>query len=57
MPRNTRVTIGEHFSSFIDKKIEEDRFESTSEAVRECRPTFHLSINMLQNLSEPPTHM
>ncbi len=57
MPRNTSVTIGEHFSSFIDNKIEEGLFESTSEAVREHRPTFHLSISMLQNLSEPPTHM
>lgn len=34
MPRNTSVTIGEHFSSFIESKIEEGRFESTSEAVR-----------------------
>ena len=34
MPRNTSVTIGKHFSSFIDSKIEEGRFESTSEAVR-----------------------
>ncbi len=34
MPRNTSVTIGEHFSSFIDSKIDEGRFESTSEAVR-----------------------
>ena len=34
MPRNTSVTLGEHFSQFIDGKIEEGRFESTSEAVR-----------------------
>ena len=34
MPRNTSVTIGEHFSNFIDGKIQEGRFESTSEAVR-----------------------
>ncbi len=34
MPRNTSVTIGKHFSSFIDDKIQEGRFESTSEAVR-----------------------
>lgn len=34
MSRNTSVTIGEYFSSFTDSKIEEDRFESTSEAVR-----------------------
>ena len=34
MPRNTSVTLGEHFSSFIDSEIKEGRFESTSEAVR-----------------------
>ena len=34
MPRNTSVTIGKHFSGFIDTKIEEGRFESVSEAVR-----------------------
>ncbi|MFT5114773.1 MAG: antitoxin ParD1/3/4 [Parasphingorhabdus sp.] len=34
MPRNTSVTIGEHLSNFIDQKITEGRFESTSEAVR-----------------------
>ena len=34
MPRNTSVTIGEHFAGFIDSKIEEGRFESVSEAVR-----------------------
>jgi len=34
MPRNTSVTIGEHFSRFIDSKIAEGRFESVSEAVR-----------------------
>ena len=34
MPRNTSVTLGEHFAQFIDGKIEEGRFESTSEAIR-----------------------
>ncbi|MEE8060067.1 MAG: type II toxin-antitoxin system ParD family antitoxin [Pseudomonadales bacterium] len=34
MPRNTSVTLGEHFSKFVDGKISEGRFESTSEAVR-----------------------
>jgi antitoxin ParD1/3/4 len=34
MPRNTSVTIGNHFSDFIDSKIQCGRFESTSEAVR-----------------------
>lgn len=34
MPRNTSITLGEHFSQFVDNKIEAGRFESTSEAVR-----------------------
>ena len=34
MARNTSVTLGEHFSDFVSSKIEEGRFESTSEAVR-----------------------
>lgn len=34
MPRNTSVTLGEHFSQFVDSKIQAGRFESASEAVR-----------------------
>ena len=34
MPRNTSVTLGEHFLKFVEKKIQTGRFESTSEAVR-----------------------
>ncbi|MCU7833991.1 MAG: type II toxin-antitoxin system ParD family antitoxin [gamma proteobacterium symbiont of Taylorina sp.] len=34
MPRNTSITLGEHFSGFIEGKILQGRFESTSEAVR-----------------------
>lgn len=34
MSRNTSVTIGKHFSEFINNKIQTGRFESTSEAVR-----------------------
>ena len=34
MPRNTSVTLGEHFSKFVQNKINDGRFESTSEAVR-----------------------
>ncbi|MCB1948408.1 type II toxin-antitoxin system ParD family antitoxin [Nitrosomonas sp.] len=34
MPRNTSITLGKHFSDFIDEKIKAGRFESTSEAVR-----------------------
>jgi len=34
MPRNTSVTLGEHFEGFIAEKIEQGRFKSKSEAVR-----------------------
>ncbi len=34
MQRNTSVILGNHFSSFIASKINNGRFESTSEAVR-----------------------
>ena len=34
MHRNTSVTLGEHFTSFVSNKITEGRFESASEAVR-----------------------
>jgi len=34
MPRNTSVTLGEHFDAFVSQKIEEGRFQSVSEAVR-----------------------
>jgi antitoxin ParD1/3/4 len=34
MPRNTSVTLGEHFDAFVNQKIAEGRFQSVSEAVR-----------------------
>ena len=34
MPRNTSVTLGDHFENFITNKIAQGRFESKSEAVR-----------------------
>jgi antitoxin ParD1/3/4 len=34
MCRNTRVILGDHFSAFVDSKIQAGRFESASEAVR-----------------------
>jgi len=34
MPRNTSVTLGNHFESFIVSKINEGRLESKSETVR-----------------------
>ena len=34
MQRNTSVTLGEHFGEFVENKIQQGRFESTSEAVR-----------------------
>ncbi len=34
MPRNTSVTIGNHFETFIAERIDEGRFCSASEVVR-----------------------
>ncbi len=34
MQRNTSVTLGEYFGEFIEDKIQQGRFTSTSEAVR-----------------------
>jgi antitoxin ParD1/3/4 len=34
MPRNTSVTLGEHFDQFVVDKINEGRFQSVSEVVR-----------------------
>jgi len=34
MQRNTSVILGDHFAEFVEDKISEGRFESTSEAVR-----------------------
>jgi antitoxin ParD1/3/4 len=34
MPRNTSVTIGNHFETFIAERIDEGRFGSASEVVR-----------------------
>jgi len=34
MPRNTSVTLGEHFDRFVSEQINEGRFQSVSEVVR-----------------------
>lgn len=34
MPRNTSVTIGNHFESFIAEQVKEGRYGSASEVVR-----------------------
>jgi len=34
MPRNTSITLGEHFDAFVNQKIAEGRFQSVSEIVR-----------------------
>ena len=34
MPRNTSVTLGDHFDKFVSEQIQKGRFQSVSEAVR-----------------------
>ena len=34
MPKNTSISLGEHFDGFISQQITEGRYASTSEVVR-----------------------
>jgi antitoxin ParD1/3/4 len=34
MGKNTSVSLGEHFTSFIDEKVEQGRYSSASDVVR-----------------------
>lgn len=34
MPRNTSVTLGDHFAGFIERQVADGRFGSASEVVR-----------------------
>ncbi|MDX8354675.1 MAG: type II toxin-antitoxin system ParD family antitoxin [Pseudomonadota bacterium] len=34
MPRNTSVSLGDHFTGFIDAKVKEGRYSSASDVVR-----------------------
>jgi len=34
MNKNTSISLGEHFNSFIDEQLNSGRFNSTSEVVR-----------------------
>lgn len=34
MPRNTSVTLGEHFEQFVTEQIKQGRYQSVSEVVR-----------------------
>jgi len=52
MPRNTSVTLGEHFSAFVNTIIRRGRFESTSEAVRAGLRLLEAEETKLQILRE-----
>ncbi|MEM1152641.1 MAG: type II toxin-antitoxin system ParD family antitoxin [Pseudomonadota bacterium] len=34
MAKNTSVTLGDHFESFVDERVQSGRFSSASDAVR-----------------------
>jgi len=34
MPRNTSISLGDHFTSFIDSEVQSGRYGSASEVVR-----------------------
>lgn len=34
MPKNTSISLGDHFSSFVDRQVAQGRYGSVSEVVR-----------------------
>ncbi|MEM9761638.1 MAG: type II toxin-antitoxin system ParD family antitoxin [Pseudomonadota bacterium] len=34
MPRNTSVSLGDHFASFVDRSVESGRYQNVSDVVR-----------------------
>ncbi len=50
MPKNTSVTIGEHFDSFIAGQVQSGRFHSTSEVIRAGLRLLEEEELKLQNL-------
>lgn len=34
MPKNTSVSLGDHFSEFVDEQVAEGRFNSASDVIR-----------------------
>jgi antitoxin ParD1/3/4 len=34
MPRNTSVTLGDHFADFVDEQVDSGRYGSASEVIR-----------------------
>jgi len=59
MPKNTSMTLGDHFDDFIAHKIDEGRFASASEVVRAALRMFEdneRKIETLRHLLEEGEH-
>ncbi len=52
MPRNTSVTLGEHFDKFVAEKIQQGRFQSVSEVIRAGLRKLETDETKLQALRE-----
>lgn len=52
MAKNTSVSIGQHFDSFIQSQIETGRYASTSEVVRAGLRLLEIEEEKLRNLRQ-----
>jgi len=52
MARNTSITLGDHFTNFVNNQVEEGRYESTSEAVRAALRLLEERETKLENLRQ-----
>lgn len=52
MAKNTSITLGDHFDSFIASQLESGRYGSTSEVIRSALPLLETQETKLDTLRQ-----